>query len=696
MTTRSSSNTPPDSSPQGSSSSDTSTQDPVVRDSAVMDSAAKGSATGGRDTAAAKPAQGRGRGAAKKPRGLVWVLSCGTGPLPQDVINACAGMDIVFGSATLLKQLEEQIPEAAAETGAGLRSGTRPEAEKGPEFVILSGSSVPGKVEELLDRALHKGRRVALLSSGDGLFHGLGGTLVRVARENGAFAPDRDAGMREMEALVVDARAAGHLPGDGPEDDGEDGDVRIPDHSPSPPVFRLPRPFAAATPDFLKAYDLPLGLRHDLPVDLRFTPGITSFQNLFARLGLPWSEATFFSVHSTGDCPRPLVRRILKAKLAVILTGSPVTASVVASMLCSEEERIPPTPNVRQRPCVLGELLGTERERIVATTLGELALLGEDVSSTSVLVLLPVDRPDTGFDLTKHNLPLGLADECYTFENHLITNRRLRPVVLSCLDLPPSGVLWDLGSGSGSVGIEAALLRPDLEVHAVEKNPDRHAATVENARRLGAINLVAHLGDILEGSYPGYPSGLPDPDRVFVGGGGRDLPNILDRSLERLARRAQFGSPDTGEQGSGGPRLPDAHTHPRGLLVATAVSLESVVLLAAYTGGRCVETLSVDLAVRRPMRGTDRDKDPSPGEPGEPRARGTSDLPENASHTNTGERPDSLAVVQSGAESDAKSDSMSGAMSGAKSESGERSVDRFSPTLLAPSNRVHIFVFEPR
>jgi precorrin-6Y C5,15-methyltransferase (decarboxylating) len=98
-------------------------------------------------------------------------------------------------------------------------------------------------------------------------------------------------------------------------------------------------------------------------------------------------------------------------------------------------------------------------------------------------------------------------------------------VALGKLGLPPAGVLWDVGAGSGSVAVECALLRPGLRVLAVERDPDE----VERIRANAAAHAVGV--EIVEGEAPGVLGGLPDPDRAFVGGGGLE---VLDAVLARL------------------------------------------------------------------------------------------------------------------------------------------------------------------
>lgn len=389
-------------------------------------------------------------------QGALEVFSCGTRP-DDEILRACRAMDHVFGSARLLDPLRE----------AG---------------VALHGLSPAPRqaLDEAMDLAA-RGARVAVLGSGDALYHGIGGTLVSRLNE------------------------------------------RFPDPERTPIPFRL-----------------------------AFHPGITAFQGLCHRLGLDWSEAELFSVHH-GAGP---LRRMLQAKTALVYAGLPLTGSLLAEALCAVD------PASGQRRCLVAEKLDTPEERVLALSLAEAAQCG--AGPTTVLALLPEGRHGLP-------LPLGLADEAFRFENHCLTARRLRPLVLSCLCLPPRGVLWDLGAGSGSVSLEAALLQPGLEVHAVEQFPERCGNIRGNARRLGVCDYRVHEGRILD-----ILPGLPDPDRVFVGGGGKDLPEILRRSLARL-------------------NVSD----PEACCVVTAITMESVAQLSLFDGGDCVEALSIDLAFRR-------------------------------------------------------------------------------------------------
>jgi len=112
---------------------------------------------------------------------------------------------------------------------------------------------------------------------------------------------------------------------------------------------------------------------------------------------------------------------------------------------------------------------------------------------------------------------------------NLITKREVRAVALARLGLRRTSVVWDVGTGSGSVGIEAASLASAGRVYGVDRHPDAVAVAEGNARAHGIMNYVACRGEA-----PEALAVLPDPDAVFVGGSGGHLPAIIDTVVARL------------------------------------------------------------------------------------------------------------------------------------------------------------------
>jgi precorrin-6Y C5,15-methyltransferase (decarboxylating) len=245
------------------------------------------------------------------------------------------------------------------------------------------------------------------------------------------------------------------------------------------------------------------------PAALEVHPAPSSVALAFARLGLPWDDAVVVSAHG-----RPLAdaaRRAASASKAAVLTSpdSPPQA------LGQELARL----GGRHRRVVVCSRLGAGDEAVVEVD-GASALASGTWDPVSVVVLLdgPAVAPAPA-------LAWGLGDEGFAHRHGMITKAEVRAVALGKLSLPPAGVLWDVGAGSGSVAVECARLAPALRVLAVERDP-------ADAGRVRA-NASAHgvTVEVVEGAAPECLAGLPDPDRVFVGGGGTA---VLDAVLARL------------------------------------------------------------------------------------------------------------------------------------------------------------------
>jgi precorrin-6Y C5,15-methyltransferase (decarboxylating) len=156
--------------------------------------------------------------------------------------------------------------------------------------------------------------------------------------------------------------------------------------------------------------------------------------------------------------------------------------------------------------------LGEEGECVARTDLAGLAAGAFD--PMSVVVLLD---PRAGDGSPGPATTWGLPEEEFAHRDGMITKAEVRAVVLAKLALPRHGVLWDVGAGSGSVGIECARLSPGLSVIAIERNAEDAARITDNARRHGVgVTVVASAA-------PAALADLPRPARVFVGGGGLDV-----------------------------------------------------------------------------------------------------------------------------------------------------------------------------
>ena len=313
---------------------------------------------------------------------------------------------------------------------------------------------------------------------------------------------------------------------------------RIPAESPCPQLLASDRPeqifgsleqaLAAGRPAVLLASGDPLWfgigrllLQHFGPARLRFHPAPCSLQLAFARLGRPWQDASWISLH--GRDPEPLAAALQKRPAALAVLTDPGRGGA------DEVRRILRASGLEAAYAFwLGERLGHPEERVQRLAPGEPLPVDCDPLH---LVLLIAEPPPPPADPAA--LPLfGLEDGLFLQHDDrpgLMTKREVRIQLLADLELPGAGVLWDVGAGVGSVGLEALRLRPGLALWALEARGGSAALITANAERLG----VRPAG-IQEGRAPEALAQLPDPDRVLIGGGGRERAVVLAAVLQRL------------------------------------------------------------------------------------------------------------------------------------------------------------------
>lgn len=141
---------------------------------------------------------------------------------------------------------------------------------------------------------------------------------------------------------------------------------------------------------------------------------------------------------------------------------------------------------------------------------------------------------------------LGLADDAFEQRRPArgqITKWEARAVCLYALGLKPDGVVWDIGAGTGSVAVEAARIAYRGTVYAVDRDADSAGLLRRNIARYGCGRV-----EVIVGAAPEALAELPDPDAVFIGGGGGAIAAIVRAAIGRLrpAGRlaANFAAPE--------------------------------------------------------------------------------------------------------------------------------------------------------
>ena len=243
-------------------------------------------------------------------------------------------------------------------------------------------------------------------------------------------------------------------------------------------------------------------------------PNISSVAAGFARIKEPWSNVRVVSLHGR-DNENVLFKALETENVVAVFTDPKHNPARLAQRLIEEDF-------MNFSLCVL-ESLGTADERFNWYRPDQAAGM---VFAEPNLVFLKKCPQDPKL---KKPLYLGMPDNCYHHQQGLITKSEIRAITLSKLRLLKDHVLWDLGAGSGSVAIEASLLVPAGRVFALEKNPERIQQIEINKSQFGVKNLEAMHAVLPEGL-----EGLPRPDRIFIGGGGRDLANIINAAVPFL------------------------------------------------------------------------------------------------------------------------------------------------------------------
>ncbi|MFF0387377.1 precorrin-6y C5,15-methyltransferase (decarboxylating) subunit CbiE [Kitasatospora sp. NPDC004615] len=284
---------------------------------------------------------------------------------------------------------------------------------------------------------------------------------------------------------------------------------------------------------------------------LRVLPHPSSVSLACARLGWPVEETEVVTL--VGRAPETLHAALYPGRRILVLSPNASTPAQVAKLLT--ERGFGPS-----RIRVLEQLGGP------AETLREGMADDWSLPPGDPLNVLAIDCVATDPNSPRQQLTSGLRDELFESDGQL-TKRHIRAATLAALGPAPGELLWDIGGGSGSIGIEWLRAHRSCRAVSVERDPVRVERIVRNAASLGVPRLR-----VVHGAAPAALAELDIPDAVFIGG-GLTAPGVLEACWSAL--------------------------RPGGRLVANTVTLESEALLTQWYrrhGGELVK-LSVAHAV---------------------------------------------------------------------------------------------------
>ncbi len=248
-------------------------------------------------------------------------------------------------------------------------------------------------------------------------------------------------------------------------------------------------------------------------------PHVSSMQLAFARVKESWEEA--FLANLAGQSIERVIDRVRTSETAGLFTSEQWPPAAVARTLLDH--------GIDAFQAYVCENLGSPDERVTQGSLAEIAK--ESFAPLNVMILVrKAKAPEQAGQVGTRTF--GNPDECFLQsrpKRGLLTPSEVRSLALAELQLKPTSVMWDVGAGSGSVGLEGARLARDGKVFAIEMDPDDHALIRENAARFGVTNL-----DPILGKAPEAWAALPDPDAIYVGGSGRDVAMLVEGAWQRL------------------------------------------------------------------------------------------------------------------------------------------------------------------
>lgn len=264
------------------------------------------------------------------------------------------------------------------------------------------------------------------------------------------------------------------------------------------------------------------------PEKLQILPNLSTIQLAFSELKLAWQNVKIVSIHNKdagkwqrGATPEhglyELAKQCRQQALLVILTSPENNPPRIAQLLeienLADDFEIAIAQNLRQPSQKVTNFL-------------PVSTVAKNSYSEPNVVILKRKQP------LKTPVLFGLRDESFVQrkpEKGLITKCEVRAVSLARMQLTRSSIVWDIGAGSGSVGLEAARLCPDGHVFAIEKNADDIANVEQNHIAWQISNY-----SFFHGKAPQFLDTWQNPDAVFIGGSGGELAQLITLCLNRL------------------------------------------------------------------------------------------------------------------------------------------------------------------
>lgn len=242
-------------------------------------------------------------------------------------------------------------------------------------------------------------------------------------------------------------------------------------------------------------------------------PGISSVSALAARLGVSWNDAVLASIHGRRTNVVNLVRK--NTKVFLLLSGKNDFEMLVNKFR---------EAGINHVKISAGYRLSYPDEKLFTFYLDEFETKLFDLQEGVYTCLIENE------DCEEQILTPGIDDEIFLRTKVPMTKNEVRVLSISRLELTKNAVVYDVGSGTGSVSIECARLSPDIFVFAIEQKEEAANLTKENAVRFGLSDQIV----VINKKAPEGFEELPTPTHVFIGGSSGALSDILSAIQKKL------------------------------------------------------------------------------------------------------------------------------------------------------------------
>ena len=271
-------------------------------------------------------------------------------------------------------------------------------------------------------------------------------------------------------------------------------------------------------------------LDHFPKEELLFYPSITCVQIAFRKLKKPWQSVKCISIHGRETDELIKAMKSRSCNLAIIPDHKKNNLELIRRNLLELQ-----LDNFYE--IWICEELGFKGEKLTMLKTNE--ELPKDISDLHIIVLIKKE-----FSNYKETYPLfGIDDSLFkTFSDrpNLLTKKEIRIQILADLELPENGVIWDIGAGSGTIGLEALKLRPKLKLFSIDKRFGTKEIISENAQRLGVKPEQIHEKDIQEFIERNLSDTLKIPNRVVIGGCNKETKIYVIKKLSNIMSKGDI------------------------------------------------------------------------------------------------------------------------------------------------------------